>query len=428
MWSVLMGNFELTRILWRKSVVPLRTAVMARRLCLKLRDTCAVSYSAELASAADHFELWAMGCLDSISDSEDAVVRPPRPPPIPLHLHPSVPSLVPIGPAGPACAHLSAPAHTCSHLPAPAHTCSHLPAPAHTCSHLLPSLLTARACSCLPVYVLRISSLVYRCEGRTALAPTPSTAVPPKCGQVRRLPMSPHLPWPSLTFHGLRSPSMAFAHLPWPSLTFHSLLSFSMTFSHLPCPLSPSVAFSHLPCPLSPSVAFSHLPCPLSPSVARERPRRGGVGAVPLPPLHLAPPLPARHRPLPRWPVPPIRRVRAPRDWGPHAVRSDACAYAPGKCTAMESLGDAWHALLTLLPLVPRGSHSSASICPTCATCTRPSSTRCIRMLRTSSPPPPARGSKSCSGAPAHRTRPLSPQPEPHSVAARPTPRAQVAI
>ena len=214
MWSVLMGNFELTRILWRKSVVPLRTAVMARRLCLKLRDTCAVSYSAELASAADHFELWAMGCLDSISDSEDAVVRPPRPPPIPLHLHPSVPSLVPIGPAGPACAHLSA--------------------PAHTCSHLLPSLLTARACSCLPVYVLRISSLVYRCEGRTALAPTPSTAVPPKCGQVRRLPMSPHLPWPSLTFHGLRSPSMAFAHLPWPSLTFHGLRSPSIAFSHFP--------------------------------------------------------------------------------------------------------------------------------------------------------------------------------------------------
>ena len=38
----IMGNFELARVLWRKTYNPMRAAIMARRLALKLKDSASV--------------------------------------------------------------------------------------------------------------------------------------------------------------------------------------------------------------------------------------------------------------------------------------------------------------------------------------------------------------------------------------------------
>ena len=73
LWSVLLGNFELARALRRRCHNPLRAAVMARRLCLKLKDMCGTAVEKELRDAADDFEDWGVGVLDQITRSEDAV-------------------------------------------------------------------------------------------------------------------------------------------------------------------------------------------------------------------------------------------------------------------------------------------------------------------------------------------------------------------
>jgi len=73
MWSVLMGHFELSRELWRRSNYPLRSAVMARRLCLSLIDRGSGNdHSDSLTKAADMFEDWAVGTLEQIQTSEEA--------------------------------------------------------------------------------------------------------------------------------------------------------------------------------------------------------------------------------------------------------------------------------------------------------------------------------------------------------------------
>ena len=51
---------QLSRLMWRSSISPLRAAVMARRLCLKLKDTCGPANQEELQVAADEFEDWAV--------------------------------------------------------------------------------------------------------------------------------------------------------------------------------------------------------------------------------------------------------------------------------------------------------------------------------------------------------------------------------
>jgi hypothetical protein len=66
MWAVLLGNQELARALWRRCLNPLRAAIAASRLCLKLRDTWGGAIREELQAAADEYEAWAIGTLDQI--------------------------------------------------------------------------------------------------------------------------------------------------------------------------------------------------------------------------------------------------------------------------------------------------------------------------------------------------------------------------
>jgi hypothetical protein len=70
MWTVLLGNFDLSRMLWTRCSSPLRAAVMARRLCLRLADSCHLSRQEELRKAANNFEDWAIGTLDQIDKTE----------------------------------------------------------------------------------------------------------------------------------------------------------------------------------------------------------------------------------------------------------------------------------------------------------------------------------------------------------------------
>jgi hypothetical protein len=73
MWAVLLGHLDLSRVLWLRSPEPLRAAVMASRLCLKLKETNGASSATELQQASDTYEDWAVGLLDQIAHSEDAV-------------------------------------------------------------------------------------------------------------------------------------------------------------------------------------------------------------------------------------------------------------------------------------------------------------------------------------------------------------------
>lgn len=68
LWSVLLGNFKLSRVLWRRCRSPLRAAVMCSRLCLKLKDTSRVTDEEELQCAADEFEDLAVGILNQLDD------------------------------------------------------------------------------------------------------------------------------------------------------------------------------------------------------------------------------------------------------------------------------------------------------------------------------------------------------------------------
>ena len=73
MWSVVIGHFELARQIWLKVPEPMRAAVMAKRLCDKIRAKVNDEHSAELlAQQALRFEEWASGMLDEIQSPEIA--------------------------------------------------------------------------------------------------------------------------------------------------------------------------------------------------------------------------------------------------------------------------------------------------------------------------------------------------------------------
>lgn len=73
MWAVLFGNFELARVLWRRSSSPMRTAVLASQLCHDLEHKWP-PMSAELSRAAEDMEDWAIGMLNQMHSVEDAVL------------------------------------------------------------------------------------------------------------------------------------------------------------------------------------------------------------------------------------------------------------------------------------------------------------------------------------------------------------------
>ena len=73
MWSVLSGHFDLSRIIWLQSNEPLRAAVIARRLCLKLRSISGLAVRDELDKASNDFEDWAVGVLDEVEHSKEAL-------------------------------------------------------------------------------------------------------------------------------------------------------------------------------------------------------------------------------------------------------------------------------------------------------------------------------------------------------------------
>jgi len=72
-WTVLSGHFELSRRIWLTSDEPLRAAIMSRRLCLKLSSLQSASHAEELREYAHRFEGWAIGLLDEVTDSGDAL-------------------------------------------------------------------------------------------------------------------------------------------------------------------------------------------------------------------------------------------------------------------------------------------------------------------------------------------------------------------
>ena len=81
MWSTLMGHFELSRLLWLKTSEPLRAAVIASRMCEKLKDQMSndAAWSSpalmeELHRGADLIEDWAVGILDQFQRPDDAVM------------------------------------------------------------------------------------------------------------------------------------------------------------------------------------------------------------------------------------------------------------------------------------------------------------------------------------------------------------------
>jgi hypothetical protein len=72
LWSVALGNFALARLLWLRCSSPLVTAMIARRLCLRLGSVASPAFVTELTAAADTFEELALGILDQIDDTLDA--------------------------------------------------------------------------------------------------------------------------------------------------------------------------------------------------------------------------------------------------------------------------------------------------------------------------------------------------------------------
>ena len=74
MWSVFAGHFDLSRILWLNTPSPLRAAVMARRLVMKMAESMmSPTTEKELHEAADMYEDWALGILDQVELTEEAI-------------------------------------------------------------------------------------------------------------------------------------------------------------------------------------------------------------------------------------------------------------------------------------------------------------------------------------------------------------------
>ena len=73
MWAVLAGHFELSRRLWLQSQYPLRAAIMARRVCLRLKSVLPSANGVALQTASDDFENWAVGMLDQIEKADEAL-------------------------------------------------------------------------------------------------------------------------------------------------------------------------------------------------------------------------------------------------------------------------------------------------------------------------------------------------------------------
>lgn len=73
MWSVLMGQFELSRKLWLKAEAPMRAALIAKRLCDKMKVTAGDEYASELSQQSQLFEIWALGMLDEVPNTKEAI-------------------------------------------------------------------------------------------------------------------------------------------------------------------------------------------------------------------------------------------------------------------------------------------------------------------------------------------------------------------
>lgn len=75
LWAALIGDQPLARMLWLESAEPLRAALIARRLCLRLSlsyEKLDTKYD-DLEQCADTYESWASGMLDQLTQTEDAI-------------------------------------------------------------------------------------------------------------------------------------------------------------------------------------------------------------------------------------------------------------------------------------------------------------------------------------------------------------------
>ena len=73
-WAVLAGSERLSRVLWAKSHEPLRAAIICSQLCRRLSALPHLRADEEhLDHFADMYEDWAIGLLDAVPDSKDAV-------------------------------------------------------------------------------------------------------------------------------------------------------------------------------------------------------------------------------------------------------------------------------------------------------------------------------------------------------------------
>ena len=72
-WAVLSGQHDLAELLWEKSTMPLRSAIMAQQLCILLAGDDALSPDrAELIKKAVRYEELALQLLDSVHSPKDA--------------------------------------------------------------------------------------------------------------------------------------------------------------------------------------------------------------------------------------------------------------------------------------------------------------------------------------------------------------------
>jgi hypothetical protein len=69
-WAIAMGALDLAFVLWKRSRVPLRSALLAQYLCLKLTEKKVKAD--ELKRAANTFKDAALGVLDNLKDQEEA--------------------------------------------------------------------------------------------------------------------------------------------------------------------------------------------------------------------------------------------------------------------------------------------------------------------------------------------------------------------
>lgn len=75
MWSVLMGHFKLSRMLWLKTSTPLRAAVVAARLCQKMSLKAGPANVEALQEQSKVYESWALGILNQVTKSDEDVMN-----------------------------------------------------------------------------------------------------------------------------------------------------------------------------------------------------------------------------------------------------------------------------------------------------------------------------------------------------------------